>query len=209
MVKALAKKITLVEGAHNWWKWFSTWCFASIAGIGGALALLPTDTLSGHIPFTAATTWRELGIAVIIFNAFIGPMVTAIRQNPPPSIKDLGLDFDPTEPGEEPAIETAARAAQDLSQVHSLPSEPSGLISLGGDSRDVVIKNNILTYHDQPVEQLPDSVRLVQMQPRSNIQYVPYVEPEVPAAFARTDCDHQQCPHPGVCQPAGRCVRPA
>lgn len=188
MVKALAKKITLVEGAHNWWKWFSTWCFASIAGIGGALALLPTDTLSGHIPFTVATTWRELGIAVIIFNAFIGPMVTAIRQNPPPSLKELGVDFDPTQPGdsaedpptqEEIAQTEYARTFVDMTGTAVPPNEPANVIHL-------------------------------QMPARPELQYVPYVAPEAPAAgYSRTDCDHAVCPHPGVCQPAGRCVRPA
>lgn len=73
----------LVENWRQWWRWYSTWAFASIATIqASVLAFLSSEQLAAPILFYPAWTWGQAAQAVVAFLAVTGGVGRLISQAP-------------------------------------------------------------------------------------------------------------------------------
>ena len=70
----------LIENASKWYRMFSVQALMFIGALQSILLVVPADKLAGHVPFTVATTWADLGTAFTIAGAVVGAIGRLIDQ---------------------------------------------------------------------------------------------------------------------------------
>lgn len=70
----------LIPEARSWYRMFSVQALAFVAAMQGVLAVVPAELLLSHVPFAAAFTWRDVGVALTILAAVLGAIGRVVDQ---------------------------------------------------------------------------------------------------------------------------------